>query len=277
MNDQPQRDDVDAILSDAAVDGDLALLAAVMHDLRAEYVTDEPLARSASLLAFTEPLAVPVTATVTPVTSRIRRRGLQAAGIGVVGKVLLGTTLAAASVGGLRATDVIELPGLPDTAADQAVEVRPATVEPAAAAPAPDPTVADDDSDTEGEVPVTNDDGVDVSGAGDAPGAVVSLEAHMNQDKATQFVDANVAWHECADDLPQAERVAACGERPHPADFGLTDPPGELARDEAAAASGRPTDAGSPAMTAPGRTRDGGGPGQPSQGPEQSERETGRP
>lgn len=233
----PDLDAIDAVLGDDVVVEDLTLLAAVVHDIRSEFRISEPLRRSSELSAFTDP--VEVDAAVIPHTRRARR-GLQAAGLGLAGKVLLGTTLAAASVGGLGAADLIELPTLPDQAADQALEVRPETINPGILEPA---AIADDT-----ETPATES-----SPPAEAPGAAVSEAAHAKRDLAAEFVIAAGEWRMCAQGLTGPEREATCGERPHPADFGLTEPPGQLARPEVTSGVGNGAGNGGGAITAPGQ------------------------
>jgi hypothetical protein len=113
------------------------------------------------------------------------------------GKAAAGTVLAAASVGGLHAADVVELPVLPDEAAESNVETTS------------DPVGAD-----LGEAP-ENADLPDEAEAGQA-------RAEANRQAAEEFTAAMQAWTDCvADAAPESDTeefdpVAACGERPMP-------------------------------------------------------------
>lgn len=104
--DTPRRDPIDAVLGDVVGHDDLLDVAVLVHGLRAEFLDSTPLVRSPELSAVSE-----LASTQTPrATTATVRHGLKVTGLGVVGKVILGSTLAAASVGGLDAAGVVDLP-----------------------------------------------------------------------------------------------------------------------------------------------------------------------
>lgn len=115
------------------------------------------------------------------------------------GKAAAGTVLAAASVGGLHAADVVELPVLPEQAAESNQDVE-TTSEPV-------------DADL-GEAP-EDTDVPEQAAAGQA-------KAEANRQAADEFTTAMRAWADCvAAAAPESETeafdpVAACGERPVP-------------------------------------------------------------
>jgi len=238
-------DEIDAA---TAVDADVRLddVATLVADVRTAYLSDAPLRRSAALTEF---LAGPVMNEVRPAP----RRGLRivaAATAGIAGKVLLGTAVAAASIAGLQANGIIDVPGLPGRSDDStlAVDVETTT------------TLDDGVEDSTSE----NGDTADTEGAaGDAPGRAISDEAQANQDAAAQFSTAMQDWSACID-AAGGDVVArgACGDRPHPSDFGLGGPPAHAGPPEGVPGppsetpgvgngSGPPADAGPPAEAGP--------------------------
>ncbi|MDY7104000.1 MAG: hypothetical protein S0880_22680, partial [Actinomycetota bacterium] len=102
-------DPIDAVL--AGEDGDdLAAIATLVADLRTAYVPDQPLRHSPELAAFTRgPSAATAEGATVAGIDRRRRLPAAAAVTAVAGKVLLGGALAAATVGGLHAADVIDV------------------------------------------------------------------------------------------------------------------------------------------------------------------------
>jgi hypothetical protein len=145
---RPQRDPIDALFTDTALDEDLGELAAIVHDLRSAYLPDHELRRSAELAGLTGTsltdngdLLVTAasnadgsalqTAGLPPLRERLDRKRAKmitaiASFVGTLtGKVAIGATVAAASVGGLHATEVIDVPLLPDAGRPAAVEVEP--------------------------------------------------------------------------------------------------------------------------------------------------------
>lgn len=138
----------------------------------------------------------------------------------VAGKVVLGTAVAAASVGGLHAADVVDVPGLPDRAAEQAI-------------------TATDEADDQGQEPEESGEPAETADQGGEPaeaateGQETAEAAQAKQDAAADFTEAMGEWSTCAEEAETAELdpVEECGERPHPRDFGLTDPPTSQADD----------------------------------------------
>lgn len=116
----PMRPDpIDAALSGASDD---PAVDALVRDLRSAYVPEGRVARSASLVAFTgEPGAVAATVVRAPVASAVAPTGRPRVGVAVAafvaslsGKLLISGAVAAAAVGGLHATEVVDVPLLPD-------------------------------------------------------------------------------------------------------------------------------------------------------------------
>lgn len=183
-------DEVDAALTGADADADVV---AIVETLRSAYLPEEPLTRSAALSAFCD--ASRPAAVVVPLAARGRgsaKARVSAAAAAFVatlaGKIVLGSAVAAAGLGGMHAAEVIDVPLLPDRApvADEAdlpevpswvPPVRstdPADVVPPNAGPADGrvPTTATDrvgdapfDRSPEREAP----DGADASDRTDAP------------------------------------------------------------------------------------------------------------
>jgi hypothetical protein len=241
-------DEIDAAMADPT-DVGLTDVATVVNDLKTAYLADTPLRRSAALTEF---LAAPIVGEATQPS----RRGLKvvaAATAGIAGKVLLGTAVAAASVAGLQASGIVDVPGLPHRGEVTA------------------PAVDDEETTT------TLDDGVEASMTDDgisadtdrseseAPGQTVADEARTNQEAAAQFTTSMQEWSACIDaaggDVAARE---ACGERPHPRDFGLGESPADAGRPEWVPGppsetpgagngndNGPPTDAGPPAHAGP--------------------------
>jgi hypothetical protein len=119
----------------------------------------------------------------------------------MTGKVLLGTAVAAASVGGLHVANVVDVPGLPTQAEEQ-------------------------------EVTTTDDPGTDRTPAeAAAKGQATAEAARAKKDDAAAFVTEMQAWSTCADEAEEAELdpVEECGIRPHPRDYGVTQPPTDQA------------------------------------------------
>lgn len=136
---RPHRDEIDAVVGDDLLDDDLADVAAIVHDLRSAYLRDEPVPRHPALLAFTaspldengEPLVTAVSNAhgSAPQMAGLPNRDdttgrnpkmlstLTALLAPAAAKIALGTALAAASVGGLEAADVVDL--VPDEAETQ--------------------------------------------------------------------------------------------------------------------------------------------------------------
>lgn len=219
---RPHRDEIDAVLGDDLLNDDLADVAAIVHDLRSAYLRDEPMPRHPALLAFTampldengEPLvtavsnahgSAPQTAGL-PNREPTRKRNRMLESVSalvatVAGKVVLGTAVAAASVGGLHAADVVDVPGLPDRAAEQAV------------------TVTDEAGDQS-----QNAEGNGEPAEAAADGQETAEAAKAKQEAAADFTSAMEEWSTCAEEA-EGDPVEECGPRPHPSDFGLTTPP----------------------------------------------------
>ena len=142
------------------------------------------------------------------------------------GKTAAGAAVAAASVGGMHAADVVDLPILPDEASGPTEEVE--TTE------TPEPG---DPVDIEASEPADTTD-VDDTDAEGAEFPEEALEGHATaqakQDAAEAFTTAMQDWADCVGTAAEAfeggddsgfDPVEACGDRPIPAEFGLTDLP----------------------------------------------------
>jgi hypothetical protein len=202
--------DIDAL--DAALVGagthDLVVL---VSDIRDAYVSDEPLRRLPALSTFIDAPLVAADPDATGAPAG-RRRTLRLVGgitAGVAGKIVLGAAIAAASVAGLQASGLVDVPGLPDSASHRAVEAVSHTVD-----------------DTGGPVADGSDsDGNEASDAA-TQGQETAAEARTNQAAAADFTNALHEWQACVDVAGDDEAaVAACGDRPRPGDFGLAGPP----------------------------------------------------
>jgi hypothetical protein len=227
-----QTDPIDAVLDDVAVDDDLLDVAAVVHDIRAAYLPAAPLRRSDALAAFTDArldagddLAArpsgrpdPTVAGVAGGTRRTeRRRRTRTTMLTTVsgfvgtltGKVVLGTAVAAAGVGGLHAADVAEVPILPahdSPAADDAGAAgQGQSSSPAAGGIAGQMTAAEKQA------------------AADAHAGAVRAWTDCVAGAAAARGDADTRTHGAFD--PRA----TCGDMPTPAQFGLTDLPDQAA------------------------------------------------
>jgi len=128
-------DPVDAVLRGEPADD--PALEALVRDLREAYLPDAPRARSAALLAFAGPASAAGDPALTPAgpapvaslpRGRRARVAIAAFAATLAGKVVLGGAVAAATVGGLHAVEVVDVPLLPD------VDRRPPVTD-----PAPDP------------------------------------------------------------------------------------------------------------------------------------------
>ncbi|MBN2624174.1 MAG: hypothetical protein JXA83_12425 [Acidimicrobiales bacterium] len=226
-------DPIDAVLGDESVDDDLTDVAAIVHDLRSAYVTDEPLPRRPALAAFTD---APLDDDGDLLVAAGRHVGHPAAGAAgrpdrserlgrkrhrmlsalsgfvatLTGKVVLGTAVTAASVGGLHAADVVDVPALPDND-------RPAV---------------------EQQAEPENDR---VAGDADKPDVEGAQLGDDKQAAAEAFTDAIREWTDCvgAEAAAQGDEAtrttagfdprAECGDRPEPGEFGLTDVPSQAA------------------------------------------------
>lgn len=243
-----QTDPIDAVLSgDPADPGDEDLLhvANVVHDIRSAYLPAEPLRRRAALAAFTQSrpeAAVDPTAptgdqaAATPAEASVgeasnagpdgRKRPKMLSTISgfvgtVAGKAVLGTAVAAASVGGLHAADVVDVPTLPDS--------DPAAVERPSANDSRGDTGAPTDTASEGQ-----------QTAADKQAAAQAHAAAVRE------------WTDCVADAAAAQGDAetrvtggfdpreACGEQPRPQDYGLTALPSQAADVARSAVEGTP-------------------------------------
>jgi hypothetical protein len=223
------RDPIDAVLHGDAEGSDLLDVAALVHDLRSAYDLAEPLARGPELVAFTE-----AHLDTSPDLGRNRHSmltGLSGFLGTLTGKVLLGTAVTAASVGGLHASDVVDVPVLPDTG----------------------PPAEQHDRDQGGR-----SDGTDAAGEKDET-------AEGKASAAAAYTEAVRTWTDCVADAAAGQGDAdtrttgefdprdACGDHPQPADFGLTGLPAPAAdaADDAIA--------GTPGATRPETPAPGGG------------------
>lgn len=240
-------DPIDAVLGEDPLDEDLADVAAIVHDVRSAYFPADPLERRPALAAFTgAPLDhggdLLVTAgsharePASPAAGRPKTRErierkrhdmLSALGgfvASVTGKVVLGTAVTAASVGGLHAADVVDVPVLPDKA-------RPAAEQQAAGA--------------------SDEAGADAGTAG-------KQTAEAKRAAAQAYTDAMQEWTDCvagnaAAQGDEATRTTAgfdpraeCGDRPLPGDYGLTGPPSQASDTAHEAVEGTPAEGVAP-------------------------------
>lgn len=232
-------DPIDAVLAGSDDREDLLDVAAMVHDLQATYLRATPLRRSPELVAFTEgdlgaarhlagrtSEAGPLSAADRKPAKRKRKSmltGLSTFVGTVTGKVVLGTAVAAASAGTLHATNVVDVPALPDSQ-------RP-TEQPA------------DDAGNPGGRP-------EDPGRPDQAGEGTST-AEANREAAATYTDAVQDWTDCVSDAASNQGDAqtrttggfdpaeACGDRPQPADYGLNELPSQAA-DAAGEATGDP-------------------------------------
>jgi hypothetical protein len=232
-------------LSGEPLDEDLLDVAAIVHDIRATYLpmaspspdAGMPAATRTHLGADTDPTGGE--RGVTPVASQVgsigevsdpeprgRKRSRMLSTVGgfvgtLTGKVLVGTAVAAASVGGLHAGDVVDVPGLPGND-------RPAAEQ---------------------------------SGAGNADHEAASADAAAEEGQQTAaekqaaaqaYTDAVRAWTDCVAEAAAAQGDAEnratggfdpreeCGDQPRPEDYGLTDLPSQAADVARGSAEGTP-------------------------------------
>lgn len=127
-------DPLDAVLSGDPPE-DLRDLATIVDDMTTAYVPSSPVARHRDLLQFTNAPAVPVAAPAP--TARRRRAAAVVAGFAatLIGKIVIGSAVAAATLGGLHAADKIDVPLLPEVSRD---DPAPSIEEPDGQ-PIPDP------------------------------------------------------------------------------------------------------------------------------------------
>lgn len=180
-------DPVDAALRGEPVDD--PAIEALVHDLRAACLPEDVRVRSAALVAFAGPAtgagdpaveprrslpveAAPVEAVPVPSRGRRARVAVAAFAATLAGKVVLGGAIAAATVGGLHATEVVDVPLLPD------VDRRPPVADPTPGEgelPAPDAGARDADPGTDvapapaGDAGTARTDPPETSGATDSP------------------------------------------------------------------------------------------------------------
>ncbi|HEX6238551.1 MAG TPA: hypothetical protein VFZ68_15225 [Acidimicrobiales bacterium] len=233
-------DPIDAVLGEDPLDEDLADVAAIVHDVRSAYLPQRPLERDPRLAAFTGThldhdgdllvtAASPARGQVPPAPGRSHRRdrigrkhdmlsALSGFVASLAGKVVLGTAVTAASVGGLHAADVVDVPVLPDNDA-------PAAEEQAAEA------------------------GAEGQQTGEAKQA--AAEAYTDAHKAwAECVATNAAAQ--GDETTRVtgedfDPKDGCGDPPHPSDFGLTDLPDQASDAAQDAIAGTPAGDGTAA------------------------------
>jgi hypothetical protein len=227
-----QTDPIDAALHGELLGGDLLDVATIVRDLQAAYLRRDPMRRSAALAAFTgvhldgadspavstDDGVVPVSVaghsgdTGDPASTERKRNKMLSTVSGLVGsltgKAVLGTAVAAASVGGLHAADVVDVPALPDND-------RPAV-----------------------EAPAGGEDSTGQGGPA-AQGAEGQQTAADKQAAAQAHAEAVRQWTDCVAAAASAQGDAetrvtggfdprdACGEHPQLGDFGLTDVPSQ--------------------------------------------------
>jgi hypothetical protein len=235
-----QPDPVDAVLNGENGGDDLLEVAVVIHDLRSAFARTEPLERRQELAAFTgqalRAFRHPAIGTAAPSSSAAdppdpakpgRKRSSMVSALSgfaatLTGKVVLGTAVAAASVGGLHAANVVDVPALPD--GRPVAEHRDSGSSP-----------ADDKADAATEGKQTAD---------------------ANKSAADAYTDAVKEWTDCVADAAAAQGDeqtrttggfdprAGCGDHPKPADFGLDDLPSQAADAAKEASNGQPNAGG---------------------------------
>lgn len=237
-------DPVDAVLGGDNEGEDLLDVAVLVHDLQAAYRRPQPLELGAELVAFTgthlltdhdvAPSDQGVLVGEPDGETHGRKRHPMLTGLSgfvgtLTGKFVLGTAVTAASVGGLHAADVVDVPVLPDTAAS-----------------------ADRPEQSDG------------SQGTDVPDAAVEGQATAegNRAAADAYSEAVQAWTDCVataaaangDNPPEAgdgfDPSADCGDQPNPTDYGLADLP-EQAADAAQDAPRSAPDGATPDTPAP--------------------------
>jgi hypothetical protein len=272
----PHRDLIDAVLSGEPLDEDLLDVAAIVHDIRSSYLpvtspshdsglpaaiwarldTDADLIAGEGSTA-SSATCVGLTGNVSDAEPRGRKRDKMLSTVSgfvgtLTGKMLLGTAVTAASVGGLHAADVVDIPALPGND-------RPAAQEQSGGGDA-DPQAASSDAAAAGQ-----------------------QTAAEKQAAAQAYADAVRDWTDCVAEAAAAQgdaesRVTGefdprehCGERPLPEDYGLTDLPSQAADAAKGSADGTPAeslvpDAGSTAPGDPGGDPTDGGSNVPAPG-----------
>ncbi len=207
-------ENVEAILRGDEPTSDLAGVAAFVGELRATYHEGSDLVRTPELEAFMEAPALEAQAVLQPTwRQRLERRrirmlsGLSGFLATVTGKVVLTGAVAAASVGGLHAGDVVDVPGLPDN----------------------DPTAveqAENGNDADGQNDDLPDDAVE--GQQTAEEKQAAAEAYTTAVRDwTDCVSENAAAQgdETTSTTGEFDPRSECDDRPTPQDFGLTEVP----------------------------------------------------
>lgn len=198
-------------------DDELGSVAEFVGDLRATYESGPDPVRSPALTAFMEAPALEAQAVMQPTwRQRLEGRrirmlsGLSGFLATVTGKVVLTGAVAAASVGGLHAGDVVDVPGLPDN----------------------DPPAAEqaENGSNENDVDGQNDDRPDDAVEG-------QQTAEEKQAAAEAYTTAVQDWTDCVSENAAAQGDettsttgefdprSECDDRPTPEDFGLTEVP----------------------------------------------------
>jgi hypothetical protein len=228
-------DPIDAVLSGDPLEEDLLDVAAIVHDIRSAYLPSEPLALGSSLLELTgASVATGLDHAEVAVASGASRGSPDDAGtthregrkmlstvstfVGTLtGKVVLGAAVAAASVGGLHAADVVDVPAMPGSG----------------------PPAAENRSD-DGNVGGPAEAGEGREGAQDRQAAVEAYTAAVQE--WTDCVAATAASQGDASTRTTAgfDPREGCGEHPAPGDYGLTDLPDQASDTARDAVDGTP-------------------------------------
>ena len=237
------RDEIDAVLGDDQhLDDDLSDVAVIVHDLRSAYLSDERLPRQPALAAITggplddkgDPLATaasnadgsaPQMAQMAGLPNRApdsggrstMKKALAALTATIAAKIALGTAIAAASVAGLHAAAVVDIPFLPDRADERAVIATQGAGPDAGAGAGAD---ADADEGTEAE-----------EADGESEHSLLMQAWSACVDEASAARDEAMADYDASVNGPPGrfDPEEACGERPrNPAADGAQGPSEEM-------------------------------------------------
>lgn len=257
------QDPIDAVLTGDSLDEDLLDVSALVHDVRAAYLSDDPLRRCPELVAYTGPTAgteehldasgpsghavasaPPASAACPDGPSMVAEptgatnaggkraaRMLVAFGSTLGGKIAVGTMAMATTLGGLHTAGALDVPILPDR--DQVPEEHSKIGDGSGLA---------DDSDAErSESPAPERPSNEDAGSGRRRGQSQAEPpgqgqgpASTTRNAAQEYVQAVQDWNDCVAEAasgPEKQEAGgfnpreACGPKPEPADFGLGEKP----------------------------------------------------
>lgn len=255
------RDPIDAVLNGDSLDKDLLEVAVLVHDVRAAYLSENPLRRRPELVAYTGPTAATemhldasgppghAVASAPPASaacpdgppsvakdSRAKSAGRKRAASGLLafagtlgGKVVAGGVAVAATVGMLHTAGAVHLPIPPGGGQSPAEQPDDGT---AGNGDQQGPSGAGG-----GGQPQTGEpSGQGQPGEGGRQGPEQSTRT-APQDEAHAYTEAVDEWTDCVADAAAARSDAdaratggfdpreTCGEKPEPSDFGLDEAP----------------------------------------------------